>query len=66
MKIIVNGKDMAIEKKSSILSFIKNCDYNENTVVIIKNTKVINKALWDKTLLNENDKLEVLSFVGGG
>jgi sulfur carrier protein len=66
MNILLNGKDYSIDKERNLSSFVKESNYNEDTVVIIKNAEIIKKELWDKTFLNENDRLEIFSFVGGG
>ncbi len=66
MKIFLNGKDHIIGNERSISLFVKESNYNEDTVVVIKNAEIIKKELWDKTVINENDRLEIFSFVGGG
>ena len=69
MKIRVNGKETNIELKnekallSCTLEFL---GYKSNTVVVEVNDLIINSKKWDKEILKEGDKLEIVSIVGGG
>ena len=69
MKIKVNGSEKNIElrnekpKLSTILEFL---GYKPNTIVVELNNLIINSKNWDNETLNDGDKLEIVSIVGGG
>ena len=69
MKIKVNGLEKNIElrnekpKLSIILEFL---GYKPNTIVVELNNLIINSKNWDNETLNDGDKLEIVSIVGGG
>jgi sulfur carrier protein len=65
MQLKINGKPESIEGKT-ILDIIKNKQLNAEHIVIEHNKQVIPQEKWDNTSLNENDNLEIVSFVGGG
>lgn len=65
MKITVNGKPEKFNP-CSILSFVKSKGLNPDAVVVEHNYKIVKRQAWESTQLQENDNLELLSFVGGG
>ena len=40
--------------------------FNKNVIVIDYNVVIIQKSLWEKTYIQTNDSLEILSIAGGG
>ncbi len=65
MKITVNGKPEKFNS-CSILYFVKSKGLNLEAVVVEHNHKIVKREAWGDTQLQENDNLELLSFVGGG
>ena len=45
--------------------FKKN-NISENNIVVEINKEIITKNLWEKYKLNNNDKVEIITAVGGG
>ncbi len=66
MEIIVNGKKELLEKQINIIELLELKGISPNTVVIEYNFDIVKKEEWGNIQLKENDKLEVLRFVGGG
>lgn len=66
MNLIVNGKKERLAKKMSLLEFLKLKKQNPNMVVLEYNKKIVAKESWSNIILKDNDKLEILKFVGGG
>lgn len=62
----VNGSEMSIENNNNITELLENLKVNENRVVIEVNGNIISKEDYRNVKLNENDTIEVISFVGGG
>jgi sulfur carrier protein len=65
IKITVNGKNEDVEK-TSVTDYLKNKNININTVVVEINGLIIQKNNLSNTMLNENDKIEIIRFIGGG
>lgn len=65
MQIIINGKRETF-KKISLKDFLISKKLNLDTVVIEYNSVVLKKDEVEKIILSDNDKLEILQFVGGG
>lgn len=65
MKIILNGKDYET-KKQTIIEILKELEIEEKVMAAAVNLEVVKKENWASFNLKENDKLELLNFVGGG
>jgi sulfur carrier protein len=66
MRIILNGKDEMVEVGATIACLIASKGMNPDTVIVEYNLDLIRKESWNDIVLNENDRLEILRFVGGG
>ena len=68
MKIKVNGEERLIQSNKSISlnETIRLLGYSSNTVVVEVNKLIINSAEWDEKYIQNGDKLEIVSIVGGG
>ena len=69
MKIKVNGleKELKIDSDKALLSnTLELIGYKPNTIVVELNDLIINSKKWDKVLLCDGDRLEIVSIVGGG
>ena len=66
MKIIINGKEKVISKNMTILDLIKELKIEDKVMAAAVNMQVVKKEEWDKYYLQNNDKIELLHFVGGG
>ncbi|WP_408954459.1 sulfur carrier protein ThiS [Natroniella sp. ANB-PHB2] len=66
MKITVNGKEEEIKAGLSIVDYLENKDLEVGRVVVEYNGQVIKQDKWEQIELAEDDKLEILNFVGGG
>ncbi len=68
MKIRVNGEEKIIQsnKRLSLNETMKLLGYSSNTVVVELNKLIINSEEWKNKLIEDGDKLEIVSIVGGG
>ena len=65
-KIHLNGKKVTIKHKTTIYELLKKFKLNNKKVAIEHNRTIISKANYKKRYLKNNDKLEVVHFIGGG
>ncbi len=61
----VNGEILDISGKT-ITGYLEGTNYDARRVAIERNGEIVTKAQYDKTILEDGDVLEVVSFVGGG
>ena len=62
--IYVNGKETENRKNLSVS--LENSGFRRDRIAVEINGEIIKKSDYDKTVLNDGDKIEVVSFVGGG
>ncbi|MGD9825776.1 sulfur carrier protein ThiS [Desulfobacter sp.] len=65
MNIFVNGNKERIES-CTLAQFIAWKKLDAGALVIELNQQIIKQKFWPTTELQEGDRLEMLSFVGGG
>ncbi len=65
-KIQLNGKKISIKPKSTIYALLKRFKLNNKKIAIEYNGVIIQKINYKKKYLKNNDKLEVVHFIGGG
>ena len=65
-KIQLNGKKITIKSRTSIYGLLKKFKLNNKKVAIEHNGVIIQKSYYKQRYLKNNDKLEVVHFIGGG
>ena len=66
IKIKINGKIKSINQDSNLSVVFKNLKISLNKVAIELNEEIIDKKKINKIKLNNNDKIEIVHFIGGG
>lgn len=66
MKITVNGTERDIPEGTTIAELIAELDLKTDRIATERNLDVVPRAQYAETTLKEGDKLEIVSFVGGG
>ncbi len=66
MHITVNGQSMDIDKEMNLLMLLTHLEFDPSVVVIERNGHIVPAHSFEKTLLEHDDILEILHFVGGG
>lgn len=61
----VNGMEIDLAGKT-VAEYLAFADYDLKRVAVECNGNIIPKALYQETVLNDGDSVEVVSFVGGG
>ena len=64
--IIVNGQNQEISLPMDFVTYVGENDYPLDKIAIELNGQIVPKAKYAQTILNPNDKLEIVTFVGGG
>ena len=69
MKLLLNGttRDFpALDSQSTITTLVAQLELAHDRVAVEHNGAIAPRETWPTTHLSENDKLEVVNFVGGG
>ena len=65
-KIQLNGKKVEVKKNYSIFDLLKKYKLTNKKVAIEYNGAIIPKSSFKKKYLKNDDKLEIVHFIGGG
>ena len=65
-KIQLNGKKLVIKSKYSILDLLKKYDLVNKKIAVEHNGVIVPKVFFKKKYLKNNDRLEIVHFIGGG
>ena len=65
-KIQLNGKKVAIQSNYSLFDLLKKYKLNNKKVAVECNGIIIQKEKYKKKNLKNNDKVEIVHFIGGG
>ena len=65
-KIQLNGKKISIKSNFSIKDLLKKYKLTNKKVSIEHNGSIIPKVNYKKKYLKNNDKVEIVHFIGGG
>jgi sulfur carrier protein len=66
VKLFINGEPREVEDGLSITSLLQTLDLASERVAVEVNTEVVRKARHPEHRLAEGDRIEIVTFVGGG
>ena len=62
----LNGQKYVANSKLTLLEMVNYFNYNTSLLVLEYNSLICNKKDWDKIYIKNNDKIEIVTIVGGG
>lgn len=62
----VNGKEQTLDVPMNLQDFLSQAGFNVQRVVVDRNGAIITREHFADTMLHNDDRLEVVQFVGGG
>lgn len=62
----LNGQKFCTEHELTISDLTKYFNYNTSLLVLEYNNLICNKKNWNQTFIQDNDKIEIVTIVGGG
>lgn len=66
IKITLNGEDFFCKAGESVSNLIENLKLDIRKIAVEKNYQIILQEQFAKEMIKENDKVEIVYFVGGG
>lgn len=64
--ITVNGKQIQLTSEMSVADYLKRNNYQINRIAVEMNEEILPKYSYSETMLKDGDRLEIVTFVGGG
>ena len=65
-KIQLNGDSYEINKGTNLNELLNKLKIQKNKVAIEVNGEIVEKNKYPKLILNKDDKVEIVHFIGGG
>jgi len=66
IQLIINGEDKNFENNMSLKDIIISLKIEDKVMAAAVNMDIVKKDNWKRFIPKENDKIELLQFVGGG
>lgn len=66
MNLIINGENKEFTENSSLQTIISQLQIEDKVMAAAVNMEIVKKEQWKDFSPKENDKVELLQFVGGG
>ena len=65
-RFFLNGQEFVSDKVINLINIIQYFNYNSSLLVLEYNHFICPKDNWDKIFINDKDKIEIVTIVGGG
>lgn len=66
LRVFINGESKEISGTPSLAELIDQLDLPAARIAIELNRDVVRRNDWNSTILKDNDRIEIVHFVGGG
>jgi thiamine biosynthesis protein ThiS len=66
MNVVVNGNPHVLRGEKNLASLIEELGARTERVAVMVNDAIVPREKWSRTPVIEGDRIEVLTFMGGG
>jgi thiazole synthase/sulfur carrier protein len=66
MQLTVNGEDRSFDGVAHVAALVAALGLDSRKVAVERNLEIVPKSLYGQTWLADGDRIEIVSFVGGG
>jgi len=66
MHLIINGESKEFEDNQTLDYIIKSLEIEDKVMAAAVNMEIVKKDQWNEFIIKNEDKIELLQFVGGG
>lgn len=66
IQIRVNGEERAWRRGATIADLLQDLEIKAERVAVELNLEILDRTMFGQRLLEEGDRVEILSFIGGG
>ena len=65
-KFLLNGQKYVINQSINLFDLVNYFNYNDSLLVLEYNKLICNKKNWKEIFIKDQDKIEIVTIVGGG
>jgi sulfur carrier protein len=66
IQVFINGKKKSFSENNNLVSLLNILEIDGNGIAIEVNLVVIPKSQYKNIIIKNNDKIEIVQFIGGG
>ncbi|MEK7294714.1 MAG: sulfur carrier protein ThiS [Nitrospirota bacterium] len=66
MQMQVNGEQRTVQAGLTVAGLLKELDIRPDRVAVELNMTILDRSEFDRRSLQEGDRIEIISFIGGG
>ncbi|HIP11868.1 MAG TPA: sulfur carrier protein ThiS [Arcobacter sp.] len=66
MNLIINGENKTFKENTSLKEIIQDLQIEDKVMAAAVNMDIVKKEDWNSFIPKDEDKIELLQFVGGG
>ena len=66
MRVYINGESREVQGNPSLADLITQLDLPAARIAVELNREVVRRGEWGETMLHDDDRIEIVHFVGGG
>jgi sulfur carrier protein len=66
MKVFINGETKEIPDEANLFELLRYFSLPQERIAVELNKEVVRKKDWENIKINDEDRIEVIHFVGGG
>ena len=66
LELQVNGETRTCVEETNLPNLLVQLGYNPRLVAVEYNGEILHRQYWENTRIKQNDRLEIVTIVGGG
>ncbi len=66
IELTLNGEPRAVADPTSLAALLAALALDARKIAVERNEEIVPRSQYDRTLLRQGDKLEIVHFIGGG
>jgi thiamine biosynthesis protein ThiS len=66
LRVYINGESREVQGNPSLADVINQLDLPAARIAVELNREVVRRSEWGGTMLHDEDRIEIVHFVGGG
>ena len=66
IEVLVNGRQQPVQEGTSLAALLESLGLARDRVAVERNRELVRRGEWEAVELHAADRLEIVTFVGGG
>jgi len=66
MQLVINGVARSVPDGLTVAALVEHLGMKSDRIAVELNREIVPRGKWNETSVGENDRLEIVHFVGGG